>query len=83
MLGGKRGTVWVRLAEHAAFASRLTGSVYFTADMSKPVYRHLVEQRWREEGDLDLLVRSPRFIEILHAEYRREDGTYPPNERCT
>jgi large subunit ribosomal protein L35 len=26
------------------------------ADMSKPVHRHLVEQRWREEGDLDLLV---------------------------
>ena len=26
------------------------------ADMSKPIYRHLVEQKWREEGDLDLLV---------------------------
>lgn len=27
-----------------------------TADMSKRVYRHLLEQRWREEGSLDLLV---------------------------
>lgn len=26
------------------------------ADMTKPVYRHLVEQRWREEGALDLLM---------------------------
>lgn len=26
--------------------------------MSKTVYRHLLEQRWREEGALDLLVRS-------------------------
>lgn len=29
------------------------------ADMSKPVYRHLAEQKWRNEGDLDLLVRRP------------------------
>lgn len=27
------------------------------ADMSKPIYRRLLEQRWREEGVLDLLVR--------------------------
>lgn len=27
------------------------------ADMKKPIYRHLVEQRWREDGPLDLLVR--------------------------
>ena len=27
------------------------------ADMSKPVYRHLAEQKWRNDGDLDLLVR--------------------------
>lgn len=25
-------------------------------DMSKPVHRHLVEQKWKSEGDLDLLV---------------------------
>jgi len=25
-------------------------------DMTKPVHRHLVEQRWRSDGDLDLLV---------------------------
>lgn len=26
------------------------------ADMTRPVYRHLLEQRWREEGALDMLV---------------------------
>ncbi|KAL1940687.1 hypothetical protein VTO73DRAFT_8122 [Trametes versicolor] len=26
------------------------------ADMSTPIHRHLVEQQWREEGDLDLLM---------------------------
>ncbi|KAK7688111.1 hypothetical protein QCA50_008481 [Cerrena zonata] len=26
------------------------------ADMSQPVYRHLVEQRWREDGPLDMLM---------------------------
>lgn len=32
-------------------------------DMSKPVHRHLVEQRWRNEGGLDLLVR--RFVQSM------------------
>lgn len=27
------------------------------ADMTKPVYQHLAEQKWRNDGDLDLLVR--------------------------
>src|SRR5579859_6524350 len=27
------------------------------ADMSNPVHRHVVEQRWRKEGALSLLVR--------------------------
>lgn len=27
------------------------------ADMTKPVYRHLAEKKWRDDGDLDLLVR--------------------------
>jgi len=34
--------------------------IYLTdtlADMNQTVYRHLVEQRWRNEGALDLLVR--------------------------
>ena len=26
------------------------------ADMTKPVHRHLAEQKWRKQGDLDLLV---------------------------
>ena len=32
------------------------------ADMSKPVYRHMLEQRWREEGALDLLVRISALV---------------------
>ena len=36
-----------------------------TADLTKPIYKHLVEQRWREEGALDLLVRHalPCFLQ--------------------
>ena len=30
--------------------------IYCVADMTRPVHRHLVEQRWREDGRLDLLV---------------------------
>lgn len=30
--------------------------------MTKPVYRHLVEQKWRTRGDLDLLVRLSQLI---------------------
>ena len=30
--------------------------IYVEVDMTKPVHRHLVEQRWRSDGDLDLLV---------------------------
>jgi len=41
---------------------RLTGHLV-TADMSQKVYRHLIEQRWRNEGALDLLVRS--FIQYI------------------
>lgn len=29
--------------------------------MSTPIHRHLVEQQWREEGDLDLLVRYAAY----------------------
>jgi len=28
-----------------------------SADMTKPIYRHLVGKKWRNDGDLDLLVR--------------------------
>jgi hypothetical protein len=31
------------------------------ADMTRPVHRHLVEKRWREEGGLDLLVSVSRL----------------------
>lgn len=37
------------------------------ADMSKAVDRHIIEQRWRKEGALDLLVRRlilPLLIQI-------------------
>lgn len=29
--------------------------------MTKLVHRHLLEQSWREGGNLDLLVSCPRF----------------------
>jgi hypothetical protein len=35
----------------------LIDEVLVAADMSQKVYRHLIEQRWRSEGALDLLVR--------------------------
>lgn len=28
-------------------------------DLSKPVYRHLAERKWRKEGDLAILVSLP------------------------
>ncbi|KAI0656770.1 PEBP-like protein [Cubamyces menziesii] len=45
-------------------------------DMSKPIHRHLVEQRWREEGDLDLLMERiyqmsvvPDMLPELHPSF--------------
>ena len=35
----------------------LPDGILAVADMNQKVYRHLVEQRWRNWGDLDLLVR--------------------------
>ncbi|TBU38371.1 PEBP-like protein [Dichomitus squalens] len=35
------------------------------ADFSKPIYRHLVEQRWREEGDLDLLMERIYQMKVV------------------
>ncbi|KAI0757573.1 PEBP-like protein [Daedaleopsis nitida] len=35
------------------------------ADMSKPIYSHLVEQRWREEGDLDLLMERMYQMNVV------------------
>ena len=38
--------------------------------MTKPVYRHLAEQKWRNDGDLDLLVRQfpPSPTELTHSD---------------
>lgn len=50
------------------------------ADMSQPVYRHLVEQRWREDGPLDLLVCVLRQTCSTHKPNSKViDGTYLPN----
>jgi large subunit ribosomal protein L35 len=38
-------------------------------DMSKPVHRHLVEQKWRKEGALDLLV-CLGFLAIVFLTYK-------------
>lgn len=49
--------------------------------MTKPVYRHLVEKRWREEGALDLLVRCIFLYDLnLLLSTPFLDGTYSPNE---
>jgi hypothetical protein len=37
-------------------------------DMSKAVYRHLAEQKWRNEGDLDLLVSFLAFYALIFAD---------------
>ncbi|KAF9808802.1 hypothetical protein IEO21_07730 [Rhodonia placenta] len=35
------------------------------ADMKKPIYRHLVEQRWREDGPLDLLMERIHQMNVV------------------
>ncbi|KAH9939000.1 PEBP-like protein [Epithele typhae] len=35
------------------------------ADLTKPVFRRLVEQRWREEGDLDLLMERLHQMKVV------------------
>ncbi|KAF8060919.1 phosphatidylethanolamine-binding protein [Lyophyllum atratum] len=35
------------------------------ADMKKPAHRHLVEQRWRSEGDLDLLMERIHQMKVV------------------
>ncbi|KAF4605629.1 hypothetical protein EYR40_004416 [Pleurotus pulmonarius] len=34
-------------------------------DMSQPVYRHLAEQRWRKDGDLDLLMERIHQMNVV------------------
>ncbi|PFH50713.1 hypothetical protein AMATHDRAFT_60524, partial [Amanita thiersii Skay4041] len=34
-------------------------------DMTKPVHRHLLEQRWRKEGDLDLLMERIHQMHVV------------------
>ncbi|THH30397.1 hypothetical protein EUX98_g3788 [Antrodiella citrinella] len=58
------------------------------ADMSKKVYRHLVEQRWREDGALDLLMERihqmnvvPDMLPALHPSFDlRINFPEPPPE---
>lgn len=38
------------------FVNSLNQRVFPSADMNKTVDRHLLEQKWRKDGDLDLLV---------------------------
>ncbi|EKM60509.1 uncharacterized protein PHACADRAFT_246507 [Phanerochaete carnosa HHB-10118-sp] len=35
------------------------------ADMTKPVYRHLIEQRWREDGILDLVMERVHQMGVV------------------
>lgn len=52
-------------------------------DMSKPSHRHLLEQRWRGEGKLDLLVcfSSQSQAKLSLTDYIIIDGAYSPDER--
>lgn len=50
--------------------------------MSKPVYRHLAEQKWRTEGGLDLVVCTlPLATKYGSNVSSRPDGAYTPDER--
>jgi large subunit ribosomal protein L35 len=40
-------------------------SLVLVADMSIPSHRHLVEQRWRKDGDLDLLMERLHQMHVL------------------
>jgi len=44
---------------------RIYPNGYVTADLSKPVYRHLIEQRWRKEGGLDLLMERIHQMKVV------------------
>ena len=54
-----RGSVEVckRNGYVTAFIYAIRVGLLLPADMSRPVDRHIIEQRWRKEGPLDLLVR--------------------------
>lgn len=59
-------------------------SLRTSADMSKPVYRHLAEQQWRTNGALDLLVMF-RHLFFNSGRLNIEkcaDGTRVSDERC-
>jgi len=48
------------------FQLNLPDGIIAVADMDQKVYRHLVDQRWRNEGALDLLVRcSNPFCSLI------------------
>lgn len=61
-------------------SSKKSYNIASVADMSQTVYRRLLEQRWREEGTLDLLVSR---IRIMYGRSSQSvlDGAYSSNER--
>ena len=74
---------YVHVRVDSCRATFLTLSVFdISGDMTKPVYRHLAEQRWRNMGDLDLLVclRPFVFLDFSIWPHGVIDGTYTPNE---
>jgi large subunit ribosomal protein L35 len=58
------------------FFHSVYGSCIALADMTRPVHRHLLEQRWREEGALDLLVGVLMHNAYFLRSSRTLDGTY-------
>lgn len=70
-------TEWVR--EPLSLRSRDCITLLI-ADMSKAVDRHIIEQRWRKEGALDLLVCRLILYSLIHSfPSHPSDGTYSPN----
>ena len=53
---GTLETAWVSAPASRTPPPPIHLIILHLADMTKPVYRHLAEKKWRNDGDLDLLV---------------------------
>jgi hypothetical protein len=67
--------VCVSLQLYRDFVDGISGA----ADMSQKVYRHLIEQRWRNEGALDLLVATRFLSVVISVNQITIDGTSLPD----
>lgn len=71
----KKGQCKFLVSRARAITTRLTRrALIFVADMTKPVYRHLLEKKWRNEGRLDKLVRNACSHSSFHISDRSLDA---------